>query len=65
MEDTERLQTLKESLKSYVLLKESRFLNRERKLLSPEETYVCECVPSQEAHGIIRYAVWLTSDATF
>lgn len=55
VEDPEKLKALKDSLRNYILLKESRFLNRERKHLSFDEKYICECVSSQEAHAVTRY----------
>lgn|SRR3990167_7859497 len=54
LEDPEKLKALKDSLRNYILLKESRFLNRERKHLSFDEKYICECVSSQEAHAVTR-----------
>ena len=46
LDHPERKLDLKESLKNYLLIDKNIYLNRQRKVPTEDDSYLCECLPS-------------------
>ena len=45
----ERVRNLKESLKEYRVIKKNIYLNRRKKVVTDEDIFICDCIPSTTA----------------